>query len=64
MGAVIRKDRTLRTYDDLLADVVVRANIELDPETVGRFLRDSGYIVRAVTGRQINAVIALAKVRG
>ena len=64
VGAVIRKDRTLRTYDDLLADVVVRANIELDPETVGRFLRDSGYIVRAVTGRQINAVIALAKVRG
>ena len=64
VGAVIRKTASLRTYDDLLADAVLHANIDLERETVGQFLCNFGYVGKMPIDRQLNVVIALAKVRG
>ena len=64
VGAVIRKTASLRTYDDLLADAVLHANIDLERETVGQFLCDFGYVGKMPIDRQLKVVIALAKVRG
>ena len=64
VGAVIRKTASFRTYDDLLADAVLQANIGLERETVGQFLCDFGYVGKMPIDRQLNVVIALAKVRG
>ena len=62
-GTVIKKSCEL-DYNNLLADAVRRANIELKLEEVGTFLCDSGYVGKMPIERQLNEIIKLAKVRG
>ena len=61
-GTVIRKSCDMN-YDELQADAVLRANIELERKAVGQFLYDAGYIGKIPIDRQLDAIIELAKAR-
>ena len=61
VGAVIRRSADIRTYDDLLADVVLHADIPMDCATVGQYLCDHGYVGKMPIDKQLNAIIALTR---
>ena len=63
VGIVIRRASSFRNYNDLLADAVAHANMELKRQTVGQFLYDSGYIGKIPIDRQLDHIIKLAKAR-
>ena len=63
VGIVIRRASSFRKYNDLLADAVAHANMELKRQTVGQFLYDSGYIGKIPIDRQLDHIIKLAKAR-
>ena len=63
VGTVIRRASSFRNYNDLLADAVAHANMELKRQTVGQFLYDSGYIGNIPIDRQLDHIIKLAKAR-
>jgi len=63
VGIVIRRESSFRNYNDLLADALAHANVDLKRQTVGQFLYDSGYIGKIPIDRQLDHIIKLAKAR-
>ena len=63
VGIVIRRASSFRNYNDLLADAVAHANVDLKRQMVGQFLYDSGYIGKIPIDRQLDHIIKLAKAR-
>lgn len=63
VGIVIRRESSFRNYNDLLADAVAHANVDLKRQSVGQFLYDSGYIGKMPIDRQLDHIIKLAKAR-
>ena len=59
-GAIIRKSCRL-SYDEILVDAVKSSGISLSKNSIGRFLKDTGYISRKTTNR-INHILNRVKI--
>ena len=59
-GAIVRRDAGFESFDDVLADILANAPVNLEKDTCLEYLADVGYITRRKLS-SINETISRAK---